>query len=213
MRPEDSSSDSGSAPAARVGSERSGLAPKSGNTSLELLARAQQGQASAVGRLFQRILPPLRLWARGRLPRWARARMDTEDLVQEAAVNAFRRLRAIEPRRRRALQAYLQESIKNRIRDEIRRAGRVEVNDSVGSEVPGGSSTPLDRALSVERRDRYRAALAKLTPEDQSLIVGRLELDLSYDQMALALNRPSPDAVRVAIRRALLRLAEEIGPE
>jgi len=139
--------------------------------------------------------------------------MDTEDLVQEAAANAFRRLRAIEPRRRQALQCYLQASIKNRIRDEVRRAGRVEVPESVGSEVPAAESSPLERALSAERRDRYRAALAKLAPDDQSLIVGRIELGLSYEQIALATNRPSPDAARVAIRRAMLRLAKEIGSE
>jgi RNA polymerase sigma-70 factor (ECF subfamily) len=139
--------------------------------------------------------------------------MDTEDLVQEAAANAFRRLRVIEPRRRRALQSYLQESIKNRIRDEVRRAGRVEVPESAGAEVLADESSPLEHTLSVERRDRYRAALMKLASDDQSLIVGRLELGMSYEQIALATNRPSPDAARVAIRRAMLRLAEEIEPE
>ncbi|HSS49301.1 MAG TPA: sigma-70 family RNA polymerase sigma factor [Thermoanaerobaculia bacterium] len=175
-----------------------------------LLARAQEGRTSAVSRLFRRVLPSLRRWARGRLPQWARARMDTEDLVQEAAANAFRHLRRIEPRRRHALQAYLQESIRNKIRDEVRRAGRVEVPASVGSEVPGAESSPLERALSAERLARYHTAVALLPEGDQELIVGRLDLGLSYEQLALATGRPSPDAARVGVRRALLRLAQEM---
>lgn len=213
MKPKETSSDSSSVQTSGTGQEDVHATDDSGRTSLLLLVRAQEGHSSALSLLFQRVLPPLRRWARARLPRWARARMDTEDLVQEAAANAFRRLRVIEPRRRRALQSYLQESIKNRIRDEVRRAGRVEVPESAGAEVLADESSPLEHTLSVERRDRYRAALMKLASDDQSLIVGRLELGMSYEQIALATNRPSPDAARVAIRRAMLRLAEEIEPE
>jgi len=177
-----------------------------------LLDRAQKGQTSAVSRLFQRVLPPLRRWAHGRLPLWARARLDTEDLVQEAAVNAFRHLRKIEPRRRRALQAYLRESIRNRIRDEVRRAGRVEVPGSVGSEIPGDEASPFEHALSAEKLARYQSALALLPAGDQELIVGRVDLGLSYEQLALATGRSSPEAARVGVRRALLRLSREMTP-
>src|SRR5436309_9417416 len=92
-------------------------------TSLRLFLRARQGDSTALNRLFGHLLPGLQRWARGRLPSWARRRLDTVDLVQEALVNLFRHLGRIEPKRRRAIRAYLQESIRNRIRDEIRRAG------------------------------------------------------------------------------------------
>jgi RNA polymerase sigma-70 factor (ECF subfamily) len=182
-------------------------------TSRLLLSRARRGDASALNRLFHRLLPGLRRWARGRLPRWARGRLDTEDLVQEAFVNLFRRLGSIEPRRHHALRVYLQESIRNRICDEVRRAGRVEVAPEMTPDCPDLGSSPFDRAVASESSARYRQALARLEAAEQELIVGRLELDLSYDQLALATGRPSPDAARVAVRRALLRLAEEIEPE
>ncbi|OFV88038.1 MAG: hypothetical protein A2V74_07095 [Acidobacteria bacterium RBG_16_70_10] len=56
-----------------------------------------------------------------------------------------------------------------------------------------------------------RQALANLRPEERELVVARLELGYSYAQITVATGRPSPDATRMAVRRALLRLAEEMG--
>jgi RNA polymerase sigma factor (sigma-70 family) len=181
------------------------------STSTRLFVRARQGDPDALDRLFAHLLPSIQRWARGRLPGWARRRLDTADLVQEAFVNLFRRLAHVEPKRRRALRAYLQESIRNRIRDEIRRAGLGERSgqDSSGWLDPGTS--PLDRAIAAQNAERYRTALKKLAADEQVLIVGRIELGYSYEQLAIATGRPSSDAARVAVRRALLHLAQEIA--
>jgi len=187
-----------------------GAAEPSGASSHALLVRARAGHPGAVSRLFRRALPPLRRWARGRLPRWARGRLDTEDLVQEAAVNTLRHLSGIEPRRRHALQAYLLEAIRNRIRDEVRRAGRLEIATAEGTEVVDSGPSPHAHAVGAERHARYRAALTRLGKEEQALLVARLELGYSYEQVALATGRPTPDAARVAIRRAILKLADEL---
>lgn len=138
--------------------------------------------------------------------------MDTGDLVQDAFAHLFRRLGQIEPRRRGALRAYLLESIRNRIRDEIRRAGLVETTQTTDPGWQDRATSPLERAISEQNAVRYRAALIQLDPGDQELIVGRLELGYSYDQLALATGKATPDAARVAVRRALLRLAEELQP-
>ncbi|PYQ57371.1 MAG: hypothetical protein DMF53_22880 [Acidobacteria bacterium] len=50
-----------------------------------------------------------------------------------------------------------------------------------------------------------------LKPEDREVILARLELGLSYQQIAQSLGRPSADAARVAVSRALLRLAREMA--
>ena len=47
--------------------------------------------------------------------------------------------------------------------------------------------------------------------EDREAIIARVELGLSYEEMAEALNKPTPDAARKAAQRALVRLAEEMG--
>ncbi len=179
-------------------------------TSLRLFLRARQGGSTALNRLFGHFLPGLQRWARGRLPSWARRRIDTVDLVQEALVNLFRHLGRIEPKRRRAVRAYLQESIRNRIRDEIRRAGQVETSEGPTPSLPDPGTSPLDRVIAFENTARYREALRRLDPGDHELIVARVEMGFSYEQLALATGRPSSDAARVAVRRALLRLAEEL---
>ena len=74
--------------------------------------------------LLQRCLPPLKRWAHGRLPAAARGRLDTGDLVQEAALHVLGNLGTFEPRHVGAMQAYLRQSVINRICDEVRRIGR-----------------------------------------------------------------------------------------
>lgn len=181
------------------------------STSLRLFVRAKRGEQSAIDALFRRLLPSLTRWARGRLPLWGRARMDTDDLVQEAFAATFRRLPRIEPRRKRAIRAYLQQSIRNKIRDELERAGKVETSAQPPSPPVAQDASPLDRAISAENERRFLRALQRLSPADQELIVGRIQLDYNYDQLALATGKASPDAARVAVRRALLRLAQEVS--
>lgn len=175
-----------------------------------LVARAVDGRSTAISRLFARLRTPLETWARGRLPRWARARLDTADLVQEAFLRLLPRLRHFEPRHAEALRAYLRECIRNRIRDEVRRAGKVEVPASSGLVEPRASAAQLAHAIEDENRRRYLAALDRLSAADRELVVGRLDLDYSYEQLALVCRKPTPEAARVAVRRALLRLAREI---
>lgn len=181
------------------------------STSLRLFLRAKRGEQSAIEALFRRLLPSLTRWARGRLPRWGRARMDTDDLVQEAFAATFRRLPRIEPRRKRAIRAYLRQSIRNKIRDELDRAGKVETSEEPPTPPVDQGASPLDRAISVENEQRFLRALERLSPGDQQLIVGRIQLDYNYEQLALATGKASPDAARVAVRRALLRLAQEMS--
>ena len=99
------------------GSGRRARGPARDLTStVELVARAQQGDRSALESLFDRHRAPLRRWARGRLPRWARNLADTDDLVQEALIQTFKRIEDFEARGSGALQAYLRQALLNRLR-------------------------------------------------------------------------------------------------
>jgi RNA polymerase sigma-70 factor (ECF subfamily) len=49
-----------------------------------------------------------------------------------------------------------------------------------------------------------------LSASDQEAIIGRIELGYDYGELAAALGKPSPAAARMAVRRALLRLAENM---
>jgi RNA polymerase sigma-70 factor (ECF subfamily) len=58
--------------------------------------------------------------------------------------------------------------------------------------------------------ERYEAALQRLRPEERELIIARVEMQQSYQQIAGAHGKSSPDAARMAVSRALVRLAEEM---
>jgi RNA polymerase sigma factor (sigma-70 family) len=181
----------------------------SSSTSRQLVARAQRGDASALGRLVGRCLPQLRRWARRRFPRWARTAADTSDFVQDAVVHTLRRADRFDVRGRRALAAYLRSAVQNRMRDEHRRVGRRGMGQPLSDAFVDRAPSPLDRAMADEAHTRYRAALARLRPPDRALIVAHVELDYSHDQIACMTGR-SRHAARMALQRAVRRLAQHM---
>jgi RNA polymerase sigma-70 factor (ECF subfamily) len=182
----------------------------SSHASLELLRRARQGDPEALDRLCKRYLPALRRWASGRLPRWARERLDTDDLVQETIVGVLPHLGAFEPRREGALQAYIRQALFNRIRDEIRRSNRRPRRAEGEVDHVDLAASPLEEAIGREVTERYEAALKRLRSEDREAIIARVEMGYSYQELAEALDKPSAAAARMTVSRALLRLGQEM---
>ena len=185
--------------------------PTAGQSSARLLARAREGDRSALGALIDRHLGPLQRWARGRLPRWARSFTDTADLVQEAVLNTLRHLKTFEPEGQGALRAYLRKAVENRINDELRRIARRGPAQVLDDDEPDRAPSPLEEAIASETEERYRAALARLRPSDRRLVVARVELGYTPQQLALMTGHRRPDSARIALHRALVRLAEEMS--
>ncbi len=190
---------------------RDGQAAGAPEKSIDLLRRAQAGDARALDRLLARYLPRLTRWARGRLPRRARSLEDTGDLVQEAVLHALERLEHFEPRHDGALQAYLRQAIVHRIQNNLRGAARKPPGASLPEEWRDAAPSPFDEAVGAEALARYEAALGRLRDEDRALIVLRVELRYDYAQIADATGKATVDAARVAVGRALVRLAREMG--
>jgi len=175
-------------------------------TSLSLLARAQRGDAVAMEALMGRYLTRLQRWASGRLPVGARRLLDTDDLVQDALLNTFRRLEHFRPRHDGALLAYLREAVANRIRMELRRSSPA-VDASIDPDaLPSGVPSPLENVVGRQALERYERALAQLGENDRAAIIGRFEMGYSYDALARAMDSPSPDAARKVAERALRQL-------
>jgi RNA polymerase sigma-70 factor, ECF subfamily len=187
------------------------MTPPSADSTVELVERAKAGDRDALDRLFARFLPGLRRWASGRLPRWTRGMMDTDDLVQETVSRAVKLIDRFESRHEGALQAYLRQAVMNRICDEVRRTKRMPMATSLTDDHADRTASPLDTAIGHEAVERYEAALARLRPEDREAVVVRIEMDGTYQDVAQALGKPSADAARMAVTRALLRLAEEMS--
>lgn len=192
-----------------VSQDDPGAGPQS-QASARLLSRARRGEQTAIALLFERHLKPLQRWASGRLPRWARTMADTADLVQDAILNTLQRLDRFEPQGQGALRAYLRRAVENRINDEHRRIARRGVGLELDDASRDPSPSPLDEAIAAETEERYRTALARLSPTDQQLIVGRVELGYNPEQLALITGKRRPDSARIALHRALVRLAEEM---
>jgi RNA polymerase sigma-70 factor (ECF subfamily) len=181
-------------------------------SSLELIERAKAGDAQALDTLIARYLPRLQRWARGRLPTWARDLADTQDLVQETVYKAFKQIDRFEVRGDGALQGYLREALVNRIRSEIRRVSRRPEPSALDTQLEADGPSTLEAAIGREAVERYEQALNRLRPEDREAIIGRIELGLTNAELAEALDKPSANAARMAVERALFRLAKEMRP-
>jgi RNA polymerase sigma-70 factor, ECF subfamily len=177
---------------------------------IELVVRAREGDRMAVEALLQRSIPGLRRFAHGRLPAAARRTLDTGDLVQETVLHVLRRLDTFEPRHVGAMQAYLRQSVINRIRDEVRRIGRhptpAELPEDLASDMP----SPLEEAVRSEAYDRYRAVLVQLSPRDREMVVARIEAQWNLGEIAQRFNMRTVDGARMAVTRALRRLMDRL---
>jgi len=189
---------------------RTGEEPLAPETTIELLELVKGGDRVALDRLLERCVPALRRWAHGRLPQMARGVHDTEDLVQDTVINAMRRLAAFEARHQGALQAYLRQAVMNRIRDVIRHYNRRPEVRGVPESLEDEATSPLEAAIGAENLARYEAALHRLKASDREAIIGRLEMMYPYDELATVLGKPSSAAARMAVTRAMKRLAAEM---
>ena len=175
---------------------------------IELVLRARAGDRQAVEALLQRSVPQLKRWAHGKLPAAARGTLDTGDLVQETVLHVLRRLDSFQPRHVGAMQAYLRQSVLNRIRDEVRRIARHPMPAELPADMPSEEPSPLEHAVKAEAVERYHQALDTLGHRDRQLVLARIELQWSHDEIARHFGVPSPDAARMAVTRALDRLLD-----
>lgn len=177
----------------------------------ELLHRAKEGDREALEQLMSRYLPRLRRWASGRLPMYARSLLDTADLVQDTLLRVIEGLDRIEVRGPGGFQAYVRTAVLNRIRDEVRWAGRRPGPDGVPETLPDRQPTPLENAIGADLLERYEAGMARLDERNRQLLHLRIELDFDYDEIAAMTGRESRNTARMAVQRALSRLADEMG--
>jgi RNA polymerase sigma factor (sigma-70 family) len=177
----------------------------------ELLQGAREGRRDALEALLARYRPRLARWAAGRLPRHARSLLDTGDLVQETLLRALEKIDSIETRGPGGFEAYVRQAILNRIRDQVRWARRRAGSEAASESLVDPAPSPLEEAIGADVVRRYEAAMASLPEEERQLLHLRIELDLSYEEIAVMLGRPSPNAARMAIQRSLHKLAVAMG--
>ena len=180
-------------------------------SSVALIRRAKAGEDAALDELLRRYLPRLRRWASGRLPANARGVLDTNDLIQDAVLQALRHLGDFDIRGDGAFHAYLRQSLLNRLTDVYRRGTRRGAAAALGSDLIAPGQSPLDAAIGAENVERYEKCLAALRNDEREAVILRLEFGCSYQEVAYALGKPSAGAARVAVSRAIARLARDMS--
>lgn len=175
-----------------------------------VLERAKRGDRAAAQMLIERAIPLVTRWAHGRVPPYARAEANTEDVVQDAVVKSLRRVGAFQHRSVSGLQFYLRRSVVNRIRDLLRRtlrrggpAAPIEV------EPPGLEPSPLEAAIRTQRFEQFLEALQQLSPGDRQIVVWRVELGYGVSEIAQRLGTSVP-AAGMRVNRALERLRKHL---
>jgi len=104
------------------------------------------------------------------------------------------------------MQAYLHQSVINRIRDEVRKITRRPAPAELSIDLVADDTSPLEVTLKDEAYRRYRAALSGLSSREKALVVARLEAQWSISEIAQHFGARSVDAARMAVGRALRRL-------
>jgi RNA polymerase sigma-70 factor (ECF subfamily) len=183
-----------------------------------LLRQAQAGQAEAVGQLLARHRPYLRRLVGLRLDPQLRPRVDPSDVVQEAQIEAVRRLDGYLRRPEIPFRLWLRQITYDRLLMLRRRhvgAARRAVRRDVA--LPDESSAALARQLlasgsapgeQLARRElarRVRQALDRLAEADRDILLMRNFEELSNQEVAQVLGI-NPAAASQRYGRALLRL-------
>jgi RNA polymerase sigma-70 factor, ECF subfamily len=175
------------------------------------LLATRNGDIGARDRLFSRYHSILKRWTHGRLPRFARDLPYTNDFVHFTLIRTLDKLRDFQPATEGAFLSYLRIILLNQIRDEIRRVRRRPKRSELLEDMTDGRASPLEQVLGIDLLERYECALGQLPAEESEAIVLRVEFGFTYPQLAGALGKPTADAARMFVVRALARLGEMLS--
>lgn len=178
-----------------------------------LLRRIRDGEADARQALYARCLPLLQRWAHARMPGSARDIADTDDLVQVTLLRALNHLHEFETSGSGSFLAYLRQILLNEVRSELRkRKVRGDKIDIENLPLADESASVVEHLIGHERLRSFERALLELEREDQTLIVMRLELGMSYPEIGLDIGMKA-DSVRMRVARAFRKIASLIAAE
>jgi RNA polymerase sigma-70 factor (ECF subfamily) len=197
----------------------------------ELLDQASRKRPEAVELLLARHRPWLRQLVELRLDRRVRGRIDPSDVVQEAQLEASRRLPAYLRDRPIPFRLWLRQIAYERLlmlhrrhvgaarRSVAREVVLPEESSALLGRQLAGASSPSERLTKAELTRRVHLALGRLSAKDSEVILLRNFEGLSNREVAHLLDVP-PDTASQRYGRALLRLRQallnpgtaEVGP-
>ena len=189
----------------------------------ELLSQARAGQREAISELLDRHRDALRRMVALRMDRALQQRVDASDIVQDALIEANRRLQEYLKNPQLPFRLWLHQIARDRLIDAHRRH-RVAARRSLDREQPLAARATLDHstmdlaaqlcdreltpAAAATRHEierRFQAALEELEENDREVILLRHFEQLSNQETAQALGLSEP-AAGMRYLRAVRRL-------
>ncbi len=199
-----------------TGSENAFPTPPDEFQTLELLGRIQDGNQTAWEDLYKQYHDELLFVVRMNLGHKLRSALESEDVLQSVALEAFKALPKFEHRGSGSLRHFLHRLILNKIRDRAdtfgarKRSGAVPLSDTLIGKLAGGNAAPAYH--DGERFEKLEQGLGTL-PEDMRQVLLLRKVDgLSSKEAAVAMGR-SDAAVRKLYSRALARLTLLMGED
>lgn len=181
---------------------------------LLLIRRTRAGDGDAGNELFLRYAKPLERFVRARVHQTA----DADEVLQEAQMRAVAAVHApsgFEYRGIGSFWAFLRQIARNMIIEQARRGGRrgrMAVLPDESWNAPKAPQAPiLSKLIGKEQLDAFERALEKESEQHRNAVLMRLELNLGYREIAAECRFPGEDAARMAIHRALERIAQEMS--
>src|SRR5271166_3559254 len=191
----------------------------------QLIGQAARGNQRALGELLRRHRERLRRMVALRLDRRLQGRVDPSDVIQEACLDAARRLPEYHQNPKMPFFLWLRLLVGQRLVDEHRRHLGAAARD-VGREISlyrgalpettsaalaarllGRLTTPSQAAVRAERKIRLQEALNSLDPIDREVLALRHFEELSNGEAAAVLGLDKSAASK-RYSRALIRLKD-----
>jgi len=184
--------------------------------SLELVARAQAGDADAKERLFARYYPRVFRVVRARMGVGLRALEAPEDIVQNTFLAALSALERFEAREDAALIDWFARLTENQLRDAAKYHGALKRGARTAPPEPparapepvSNEPSPLERLTHAEQTRLFDECISELPADEREALILRDHADASWALIAERLARPSEGAARELHRRAQVRLME-----
>src|SRR6184192_2573019 len=144
-----------------------------------LAVRASKGEAAAFGLLYDRHVEAIYRYVYYRV----RDDAEAEDLTSDVFMRALKAMPRYEPRQ--AFLAWLYRIARNAVIDRARRGKRqVSFEDALEHPMPEHIIEPDAGLLALADKETVRAAIARLTPLQQEVIVLRFLEGYSTDEIA-----------------------------
>jgi RNA polymerase sigma-70 factor (ECF subfamily) len=187
----------------------------------ELVALAQEGDQSALNRLYRVYAERVRWMVRFRMSKELRSKLESMDIVQDTLIHALRGLDDFTYKNEGDFVRWLSKIAENELRGSLRKlhADKRDIRKVVRFDYDGpttsgrydGMPTPVDAttpSVIMSKRDelaRLEKAIDSLKPEYREVVIQTKIDGLSYNEMGQRLGR-SDEAVRKLVSRAMAEL-------